>query len=127
MRNRQVENLPPHVSWQNCRQEEAAREGYFGCTILGRRLQGGDERGNLTLQRNRSKAINSPPRFMASDEEVIDLEPAHVHADSVDEASSATIHRWVRIALVLLTVPWILVFYVAIFLIDPYQGGEAAR
>jgi hypothetical protein len=63
---------------------------------------------------------------MASDEEAVELEPYEAEEDSVDEARP--IHRWIRYALVLLTVPWILVFSVAIFLINPYKGdGEAER
>ena len=62
---------------------------------------------------------------MASDEEIIELEPYEAREDSVDEAKP--IHRWIRIILVMLTVPWLMVFFVAIFLIDPYKNGEVAK
>src|SRR5262249_2722549 len=63
---------------------------------------------------------------MATDEEAIELEPCEVQKDSMDEARP--IHRWIRIALIVLTVPWLLVFATAIFLINPYSDeGEAAR
>jgi hypothetical protein len=62
---------------------------------------------------------------MASEEEIIELEPYEAREDSVDEAKP--IHRWIRFSLVILTVPWLLVFFVAIFLIDPYQNGEVAK
>jgi hypothetical protein len=65
---------------------------------------------------------------MATDNEAIELEPYEdeVEAeDSVDEAGP--INRWIRMLLPILTIPWIIVFFVAIFLIDPYPNGEAAR
>jgi hypothetical protein len=74
---------------------------------------------------------------MASDdkatEDVVELKLADTKEDSVDADEDSideprSLHRWVRYALVLLTVPWILVFSVAIFLINPYnRDGEAER
>ena len=60
---------------------------------------------------------------MSADEEVIDLVP-YEQEDSVDEARP--LHRLIRATLVTLTVPWIIVFCVAVW-IDPYAGGEVQR
>ncbi len=63
---------------------------------------------------------------MATENEVIELEPYEDEADdSVDDAGP--IHRWIRILLPMLTIPWFLVFFVAIFLINPYPNGEVQR
>ena len=62
---------------------------------------------------------------MATDEEAVELEPADVQEEWEDEAKP--IRRWIRIGLVVLTVPWLCVFYVAIFMIDPYPNGEPAQ
>jgi hypothetical protein len=59
---------------------------------------------------------------MSSEEEVIELEPWEAAEDSVDEAKP--IHRWIRFSLLVLTVPWLFVFFVAIFLLYPYENGE---
>ena len=61
---------------------------------------------------------------MSTEEEIIELEPYNAEEASVDEAKP--IHRWVRIGLILLTVPWLLVFFVAIQL-NPYDHGEALK
>jgi Protein of unknown function (DUF2752) len=63
---------------------------------------------------------------MATDNEAVDLEPYEDEAeDSVDD--TGPIHRWIRILLPILTIPWVIVFFVAIFLINPYPNGEAAK
>jgi len=61
---------------------------------------------------------------MATEEKAVDLTPDAVEEDSVDEATP--LHRWIRIFLMVLTVPWIAVFAVACTL-DPYENGEARR
>jgi hypothetical protein len=58
---------------------------------------------------------------MAAEEEIIELEPYDYRHDSVDEATPA--NRWVRMALLVLTIPWIIVFVIATQL-DPYQGKD---
>lgn len=58
---------------------------------------------------------------MAADEEIIELQPYDYRHDSVDEATP--VNRWVRIALMVLTIPWIIVFAVATQL-DPYKGPD---
>jgi hypothetical protein len=60
---------------------------------------------------------------MATEEEAVELEPYEADEDSVDEAKP--IHRWIRMVLLILTVPWLLVFFVAIQL-DPYEKNGAA-
>jgi hypothetical protein len=62
---------------------------------------------------------------MSSEEEVIELEPCEAAEDSVDEMKP--IHRWIRIFLLILTVPWLFVFFVAIFLLNPYENGEPLK
>jgi hypothetical protein len=64
---------------------------------------------------------------MASDEETLELQPADdAQEESVDEL--APMHRWLRYVLVGLTVPWLIVFCVAIFLIKPhYVDGVPER
>jgi Protein of unknown function (DUF2752) len=63
---------------------------------------------------------------MNSEEEIIELEPYEVdEEDSIDE--QATLHRWIRIALVVLTVPWIIVFAVATQISPYYEDGEARK
>ena len=57
---------------------------------------------------------------MAADEEALELDTLD-EEESVDEARP--LHRWVRAALVTLTVPWIIVFGLSIWL-DPYEDGE---
>lgn len=54
---------------------------------------------------------------MSADEEVIDLVP-YEEEDSIDEARP--LHRLIRTVLIALTVPWIIVFGVAMW-IDPYK------
>ncbi len=62
---------------------------------------------------------------MAAEDEVVELEPCETEEDSVDEAKP--IHRWIRLILLILTVPWLLVFFVAIML-DPYEkDGQALK
>lgn len=60
---------------------------------------------------------------MPAEEEVIELEP-YEEEDSVDEARP--LYHWVRAILVALTLPWIVVFCVAIW-IDPYEDGTAKK
>src|SRR6266852_5271739 len=67
--------------------------------------------------------LSTPPNPMASDEELVDMEPCDVEEVPEDEAKPA-VHRWVRAVLVVLTVPWIIVFIVAIQLY-PYQDNGA--
>jgi Protein of unknown function (DUF2752) len=62
---------------------------------------------------------------MSSEEEVIELEPCEAAEDSVDEVKP--IHRWIRFLLLILTVPWLIVFFVAIFLLNPYENGEPLK
>ena len=62
---------------------------------------------------------------MATDENVVELEPCEENEESVDEARP--IHRWVRILLPILTIPWFAVFFVAIALLDPYKNDEPLR
>jgi hypothetical protein len=62
---------------------------------------------------------------MSTDDEIIELTAYRVREDSVDEAKP--VHRWIRLLLVILTVPWLMVFFVAIFLIDPYRDGDVPR
>ena len=62
---------------------------------------------------------------MATKDEIVDIEPYEDEEELVDEAKP--IHRWIRILLPILTVPWVMVFFVAIALIDPYPNGEAMR
>jgi Protein of unknown function (DUF2752) len=65
---------------------------------------------------------------MSNEEEIVELEPYEAEEDSIDEARPARpIHRWIRIILVVLTVPWLMVFFVAIALIDPYPKGAAEK
>jgi Protein of unknown function (DUF2752) len=60
---------------------------------------------------------------MSTENEVFELEPDDAREDSVDEAKP--IHRWIRFILVILTVPWFMVFFVALTL-NPYtEDGEA--
>ncbi|MBI2803494.1 MAG: DUF2752 domain-containing protein [Planctomycetes bacterium] len=61
---------------------------------------------------------------MATDENVLQEEPYEAAEESVDDA--APIRYWARAILIGLTVPWILVFAVAIRL-DPYENGEPRR
>jgi hypothetical protein len=62
---------------------------------------------------------------MAAEEEIIELEPYDYRHDSVDQATPA--NRWVRITLLVLTVPWFFVFVVATQL-DPYtEDGQPLR
>jgi len=44
---------------------------------------------------------------------------------SIGLMTPGPLHRWIRIFLPILTIPWILVFIVAIFLINPYPHGDA--
>lgn len=83
------------------------------------------KRDILLLQARQPTAINSPLKPMSTDDEIIELKAYDAREEPFDD--SQRIHRWIRIVLMILTVPWLLVFFVAIFLIDPYQGGEAAR
>jgi Protein of unknown function (DUF2752) len=62
---------------------------------------------------------------MSTEEEIIELQPDETAEDSLDEAKP--IHRWIRILLLMLTVPWLFVFFVAIFLLNPYENGEPLR
>ena len=61
---------------------------------------------------------------MVNDEEAIELEPYEDEEDFADEASP--FRWWARAILLVLTVPWIAVFIVAIQL-DPYEGGAPKR
>ena len=62
---------------------------------------------------------------MAAEEEIIDLEPyEQEQEDSIDEPSR--LHRWLRIFLLVLTVPWLAVFVVATQ-ISPYKADGEAR
>jgi hypothetical protein len=60
---------------------------------------------------------------MVPEEEVIELEP-YEEEDSYDVPYP--LHRWIRILLLALTVPWLLVFSVATQ-ISPYENGEARQ
>lgn len=62
---------------------------------------------------------------MATKEDAVELEPYEGEEESVDEAKP--IHRWVRIILPILTIPWLAVFFVAIALINPYPNGKAEK
>lgn len=62
---------------------------------------------------------------MSTEEEAVELESAVAAEESVDEARP--IHRWIRIILIVLTVPWLFVFFVAIFLLNPYENEQALR
>jgi hypothetical protein len=68
--------------------------------------------------------MSSPPNDMTPQEEAVDLEPYDLDEDSLDEPRR--IHRWIRIILVVLTVPWLLVFFVATQ-ISPYTEDGDAR
>jgi hypothetical protein len=63
---------------------------------------------------------------MADEEEIIELEPYDYRHDAVDEATPA--NRWVRVTLLVLTVPWLIVFAIATQL-DPYktEDGQPLR
>lgn len=62
---------------------------------------------------------------MSIQEEAGNLEPYEAEAELADEARS--IQHWIRILLLVLTLPWIAVFSIAIGL-DPYLAdGEARR
>ena len=61
---------------------------------------------------------------MAIEEEALDLDAFEVEEESYDEPT--TIPYWVRGVLVSFTVPWLIVFGVAMRL-DPYEGGDARR
>ncbi len=62
---------------------------------------------------------------MSTEDEAIELEPYVTEADSVDEARP--IHRWIRATLVVLTVPWIVVFAVATRLYPYEANGEPLK
>jgi hypothetical protein len=63
---------------------------------------------------------------MATENEAVELESYEGEVeDSVDEAGP--IHRWIRILLPILTVPWIFVFFVAIVLLNPYEADGESR
>lgn len=62
---------------------------------------------------------------MSTDDEVVELEPYEAEEDSVDEAKP--IHRWVRATLLLMTLPWIVVFMVAIQLYPYQENGEPLK
>ena len=61
---------------------------------------------------------------MASEDETVELEPCAV--DEVPEDDARPIQRWVRAFLLVLTVPWVIVFIVALQ-IYPYEGDQAMR
>ncbi|MSQ96555.1 MAG: DUF2752 domain-containing protein [Gemmataceae bacterium] len=61
---------------------------------------------------------------MSTEDEAVELEPYEADEDSVDEAKP--IHRWIRAALIALTIPWIIVFVIATQLY-PYEDGEPLR
>jgi hypothetical protein len=76
---------------------------------------------------------------MAAEEEIVELKPDDVDevietkAKAIDrwddedfEDDAQPVRRWVRVFLVGLTVPWIIVFIVALQ-IYPYEGGEAMK
>ena len=58
---------------------------------------------------------------MASEEEIVELEPCDV--EEVPEDDAQAIRRWARAVLLCLTVPWIIVFIVAVR-IYPYEDGQ---
>ena len=83
-------------------------------------------RGFFALANIETAGYQLPSKtIMSSQDEVIELEPCEAAEEYVDEAKP--IHRWIRIILVLLTVPWLFVFFVAIFLLQPYEQGEPLR
>lgn len=62
---------------------------------------------------------------MTPEEEVIELE-LYEEPDEPSMDEPSTIHRWIRVGLIVLAIPWLIVFVIATR-IDPYQGGEARR
>ncbi|MBI3821391.1 MAG: DUF2752 domain-containing protein [Planctomycetes bacterium] len=65
---------------------------------------------------------------MSTKDEIVELETDETEEDSVDEADATPIRRWARIFLLVLTVPWVMVFIVAVFFIDPYKDpGDVPR
>lgn len=64
---------------------------------------------------------------MSTEDETVELESYEAEEDSVDEARLTwRASWWIRLILVVLTVPWVVVFIVAIRL-DPYENDGAAR
>jgi hypothetical protein len=63
---------------------------------------------------------------MDAEEDIIKLRPYDYREESVGEEKP--VNRWIRVALLVLTVPWIVVFIIATQL-DPYRGagGEPLR
>jgi hypothetical protein len=80
-------------------------------------------------------AINSPLNDQGPEEDIVELEPCEVDEvldededEPLDEPPSK-VHRWIRVILVVLTVPWLAVFGVATQL-NPYKDpppGQEAR
>jgi hypothetical protein len=74
--------------------------------------------------RTKPKYNTFPAIDMAPEEKVIELKRWDADEDSPLETT--TVHRWIRILLLILTVPWLLVFFIATQ-ISPYEEGQARR